>query len=242
MHSLKQTSRKLLRTTGFDLIRYPPPFNPCDSRSWHPDNFNTNLVLDVGANIGQYGQHLRHIGYRGRILSFEPTKQAFRLLDQVSRRDGNWRTQQMALGESRSSTTINISANSVSSSILPMLSRHTDAEPGSSYVGTEEIDVRRLDEVVPPLLTISDRVWLKIDTQGYELAVMRGATGILGQVAIVQLEVSLVPLYEGAPTFEGVRTALAAAGFIMVAVGHGFADTRNDEVLQIDGLFRKRNS
>src|SRR5690242_19513073 len=92
-----------------------------------------NLVLDVGANTGQFGQNLRALGYTGHIVSFEPLSGAHRVLVKTASRDKKWSVpQKVAIGGHSGTVEIHVSANSVSSSVLAMLDAHVAAAPESA--------------------------------------------------------------------------------------------------------------
>jgi len=217
------------------------------------DNANTNaelrlgrmlsaeridLVIDVGANSGQYGRALRASGYNGRILSFEPLSSARSDLEAVSLRDDKWSIgERMAVGDHDGVVTINIAGNSTSSSILDMLDSHQRAAPYALYVGSEEVPVRRLDSVQHPFLDESTRPFLKIDTQGYESRVLEGAEGLLKRVKGVQVELSLRPLYDGQVLWRDIIDSLERCGFEVWSLVPGFLDPETGRMLQCDGIF-----
>jgi FkbM family methyltransferase len=197
-----------------------------------------DLVIDVGANSGQYGRALRASGYDGRILSFEPLSSARSELETVSQRDNRWSVaQRIAAGDHDGVVTINIAGNSASSSILDMLDSHRHAAPYASYVGSEEVPVRRLDSVQHPFLDESTRPFLKIDTQGYESRVLKGATGLLKRVKGVQVELSLCPLYDGQVLWRDIIDLLEASGFELWSLVPEFLDPDTGRMLQCDGIF-----
>jgi FkbM family methyltransferase len=196
-----------------------------------------DLVLDVGANEGQYALLLRASGYRGRIVSFEPLTEAFSTLAVRAAADPLWDVRRVALGEQEGTLTLHVAAYSASSSLLPMLDRHVEAAPRSSYVGTEECSVVRLDSVAEEVLGEAQRALLKLDVQGYEMAVLRGATATLSRVAAVESELSLVPLYAGQALLPEVAIFLREAGFELIFLERGFVDKRTGYILQMDGLF-----
>jgi FkbM family methyltransferase len=196
-----------------------------------------DVVLDVGANAGQFARRIRAMGYRGRIVSFEPLSAAFRKLAANRNTFAQWRALHMALGDEDCTRRINVAGNSQSSSFLDMLPRHVDAAPKSAYVGTEEVTVRRLDSVFDEHCGPQEKCFLKIDVQGFEYAVLRGAERSLARCAGLHLELSLVPLYEGALPFAGMVEQLAARGFALTDLHPGFNDPRSGELLQVDGTF-----
>jgi len=197
-----------------------------------------DLVIDVGANSGQYARSLRSAGYGHRVLSFEPLSSAHAVLEAAARRDNNWAVaERMAIGDHDGAVTINVAGNSASSSILDMLDSHLRAAPYSVYVGTEEVPVRKLDSVRHSFLHESTRPFLKIDTQGYESRVLKGAAGLLPRVKGVQVELSLRPLYDGQVLWRGVIDLLEASGFELWSLVPEFLDPDTGRMLQCDGIF-----
>lgn len=196
-----------------------------------------DVVLDVGANAGQFARGIRAMGYRGRIVSFEPLSAAFRKLSANRNTFAEWRAVQVALGDEDCTRRINVAGNSQSSSFLDMLPRHVDAAPKSAYVGTEDVIVKRLDDVFDDYCAPQERCFLKIDVQGFEEAVLRGAERSLDRCAGLYLELSLVPLYRGALSFAQAIERLAARGFALVDLRYPFNDPGSGELLQIDGTF-----
>lgn len=202
--------------------------------------FEVDLVLDVGANAGQFGRHLRAMGYRGRMVSFEPLAQPFRKLRFNTATFPNWQAVQIALGDRDETRTIHVAGNSQSSSFLEMLPQHLAAAPKSAYVGTEAVTVRRLDGVIDQYCGPRDRVFLKIDTQGFEAAVLRGAGQSLARCIGVQLEMSITPLYQGELLLPELIGEMKERGFALMDLKPGFFDPRTGELLQLDGLFFQR--
>jgi Methyltransferase FkbM domain len=114
---------------------------------------------------------------------------------------------------------------------------HVQGAPESGYVSEECIEMRRLDGLYDDLLMADSRVYLKVDVQGAELDVLRGAERILGQAALVEAELSLAPLYEGAPGFDEVIKHLAERGYGVLSLEPVFVDPRDDRLLQVDAIF-----
>lgn len=195
-------------------------------------------VFDIGANAGQYGLSLRKCGFAGRVVSFEAIGSVHARLSAVAAKDGNWIVAPRgALGRAPGEARINVSANSVSSSLLPMNAVHVRAAPGSGYVASEIVPVARLDDVARSLLQESTRLLLKIDTQGYEEEVLAGANEVLRSVIAMQVEMSLAPLYEGAPTLRRMLELCEGLGFRLHGLIPGFYDEASAKLLQVDGLF-----
>ena len=88
-------------------------------------------------------------------------------------------------------------------------------EQKNKVVERIEVDVRTLDEFVRELLPIAapGRVFVKLDTQGFDLAVLEGAKDTIRDIAAIQTEMSVIPIYEGAPDYVTTIRALESSGF-----------------------------
>lgn len=237
----KSTLLKLKRTFnslfGIEIIKYPT--NELDRRIKLINNYKIDVILDIGANIGQYGGEMRNLGYKGEIISFEPMKKAFYKLQKNSSRDTNWKIYNYSIGEKDGQTTINVSKNSVSSSLLNNLPQLIDSAPEATFIEKEEIEIRKLDSIFESLGLEDKNVFLKIDTQGYEEMVLKGAEKSLQFVKGIQMEMCFVPSYEGAPTFDIMKKKLNDLDFQLLALENGFYDKKTGRQLEIDGVFFK---
>lgn len=216
----------------------PPAIRRARLLAWQ----GIDVVIDVGANAGQYGRSVREGGYDGRIVSFEPLSAAFEQLASATSDDGRWECRQLALGSRPGEASLNVSGDLEASSILAMEERHVRHWPPSEYVGTEAVTVERLDTVAAELIGPRDRAYLKLDVQGYELEVLAGAHGLLPQVVAVEAELSLVPLYRDGPLYRDVIEALVARGFDLVSIEGITEEPETGHMLQLDGVFVRRDS
>lgn len=203
---------------------------------------DVNLVLDVGANKGQYGRALVRSGYRGRIVSFEPLPNAFEKLRMNRWGFRQWQIEPFALGGAYGKANFNIAANSQSSSLQPMLPSLVNAAPSTAYVGTCEVQVQKLDDIFERYYVPGDRCYLKIDVQGHEHEVILGATKSLRNIMALQIELSMQPLYSGAQTWRQAIEMLNDYGYRLVKMEPGFSDQRTGEMLQADGFFLKEHA
>lgn len=200
--------------------------------------FKIDLVLDVGANTGQFASEIRQGGYAGRIVSFEPLTKAHAELQQTGAGDPLWDVYpRSALGDHVGEVEINIAGNSQSSSILPMLESHRSAAPESAYQGKEIVPIKTLDAVAGQYLKDARAAFLKIDTQGFEWQVLDGARETLPHIKGILVELSLVPLYEGQHLWREVIDRLEAEGFTLWGFKPGFTDQASGQSLQVDGVF-----
>jgi FkbM family methyltransferase len=228
-------ARRIARRQGYDVVEYPAP--DVRRRLKLLRHFNIDLVLDVGADTGQYVRQLRRCGYAGRVVSFEPLAGSFGELRAAAADDSRWDVVNMALGARDGPATLHVAANSHSSSLREVLPAHLRAAPQSCYVGAEQVEMRRLDAVFAEYRGEARRVYLKIDVQGAEHEVLAGATEALRHIMGVQLEMSLVPLYAGQALMPELLTFLSAQGFALMSLEPGFTDPRTGRLLQVDGVF-----
>lgn len=197
-----------------------------------------DLLFDVGANAGQYGEFSRTLGYKGEIISFEPVNDAFEGLKKVSEKDQRWSVNHYALGDVPGKSVINIAGNSFSSSILKMEDTHVESLPESMYIGTQEIEVKTLNDVFHSFYKEGKNVMLKIDTQGYEKNVIEGADKVLDKVSLIQLEMSLVELYKSEMLYTEMIRFMQERDFTLISLENGFCDQNTGQLLQVDGIFR----
>ena len=192
-------------------------------------------LLDVGANLGQFGKSAFQSGYEGEITSFEPLSDMHSKLIQNASAFPRWQVHpRCALGAKAGEITINRSENAVSSSILEIEDTHTNATEGSRYIGSEKTPVVALDDLQ---LKNLGETFLKIDTQGFEGEVLKGAADLITKVAGVQVEISIAPLYQDQADYQDVFQVLHSAGLRLWSVEPGFRDPKTRRLLQFDAIF-----
>lgn len=173
--------------------------------------WNIDVVLDVGANKGFYAKHLRMLGYTGRILSFEPDPGTFQHLSAMAKGDDQWKVFNLALGDAPGELDFNVvktGEETVLSSLLTPLGSH---EMTVIKVKVETVaDVLRAEGI-----SDSARIFLKMDTQGYDLKVFDGAKN-LPAIRLLQSEVSIAPLYDGMPHYTESLLRYEQAGFALL--------------------------
>lgn len=181
------------------------------------ERFEIDTVLDIGANIGQFGIYLRtHLGFKGRIISFEPVPALAEKCRITAGSDGNWEVITCALGKEPGQVCINVMASSVFSSFLaPRSDAALEIDAKNKVVRSEIVEMRRLDDVLPPDIDLS-RTYLKIDTQGFDLAVASGGPNTLARVPALQTELSFLPLYEGMPAYQESIAFFQSRGFAVI--------------------------
>lgn len=241
--SIKAQINQALHRAGYEFRRLKPDSGHADQLSAVLCSEEVDMVIDIGANEGQFAREIRQAGYTGKIISFEPLSSARRVLIDHASSDPHWLVhEQLALGDQEGAITINISGNSYSSSILPMLETHANAAIDSAYVDSETVPISKLDSVAAEYLEPGCNFFIKIDTQGFELQVLNGARETLPLAKGVLCELSLVPLYEGQALWREVIDRLNEEGFFLWILLPGFTDPRTGQSLQIDGIFLRKDA
>jgi FkbM family methyltransferase len=198
---------------------------------WLLRELDVNCVLDVGANVGQYAKRLRAGGYTGRIVSFEPVAALADELRQTASDDPDWQVMQCALGEVDEETEINVRPGAMSS-LLPSSDFGKTWSKRLRETESQTIQVRRLDGVFGEAVAGIDepRVYLKLDTQGFDLQAFAGGGECLKQVVGMQSEVSCVPIYDNMPRLPEQISTYEAQGFEITGM---FPVTRHRASLRV---------
>ncbi len=198
-------------------------------------------VIDVGANVGQFGLDVRRHGFEGQIVSYEPVEETFNLLTQMIKQSQPWRAFQLGLGAAESERAINISGNAgLSSSLLEMGSLHIENFPDSATVSKQNIVISTIDNQLETLGIPPEEIMLKLDVQGYEAEVLKGAAQSLSKIPLCYLEVSITPLYEGEISFLPILIELSKFGHEVIDVFRGIK-ANNGQLLQLDILTKLSN-
>lgn len=228
--------RKLLRRFGLDYIK--SPIDHWRRIAGMLDHFAITVLLDVGANTGQYVGYLRAAGWPGRVVSFEPVAGVHAELAANAAADPAWQVAPaMALGSADGEAEITVSNESDMSSLLPLRDEILAVSPSAGASGTERVKVRTLDGIFDEYVGADDRAFLKIDTQGFERAVLDGARASLPRISGLQVELSLIALYEGEALWRELVDRLEGEGFDLRFVLPGYYDRHLHRMLQIDGVF-----
>ena len=235
---MKAIIKNIFKKLGLEIHRYTPGSSTSAQIISSLKKFEVDLVIDVGANLGQFASEIRSNGYAGSIISFEPLSVAHARLQKLSERDTKWHVYpRCALGDHIGEVEINIAGNSASSSLLPMLDSHLLAAPHTAYVGKESVSLLTLDSIASDYISQFKNPFLKIDTQGYEWAILDGALNTLPDIRGILLELSLVPLYEGQYLWREVLERLEFFGFTLWAMQPEFIDPSDGRTLQMNGIF-----
>src|SRR5204863_2391336 len=181
-----------------------------------------DCVLDVGANVGQYRTFLRdEVRYSGAIVSFEPIPEHIEVLKRVAQSDSNSFVEGCALGPAPGRRFFNVMAETQLSSFLdPSEEEVTLLHNESKILKRIEVEIKTLDQVIDGVRTSlgANNLYLKLDTQGFDLEVLRGANATLECIKALQFEASVRKLYEDSPRFEEVLKFCEKRGFLMSGI------------------------
>jgi FkbM family methyltransferase len=220
-----------LHRAGFDIFRAQP--NLVDFLT----SRKIDIVLDVGANTGQFGRWLRHRGYDGKIISLEPIAALYVRLQHEARDDKLWDTHQIAAGEFPGSLDIKISDVSQFSSFLDQTSVAKRLFDSSRASATETVQMTTLDHFTSDL---RGNIFLKVDTQGYEEAVLKGSQQLLQRLCGVQLELPIIHLYRGTWTLTRAIEYMQDHGYIISQLSPvSFAPGDSTCLVEVDATFRR---
>jgi FkbM family methyltransferase len=177
------------------------------------DDFKIDYVLDVGANDGTFAKHLRMAGYRGHIFCFEPITAHCESIRRLASGDPRWQVFNVALGDESGVKPFNIfSTATVLSSFLSRV--------GKEELPTriESITIRRLDDVLDELIqnAAMARIFLKIDTQGYDVEVLKGCVRWVDKISLLRSEVSVRPIYRHMPHYTEALAYYESLGFYLL--------------------------
>lgn len=200
-----------------------------------------DLVLDVGANRGQFALELFAAGYRNDIFSFEPMPWAHvELARKAAAFGGRWLVAPpLAISAVAGETNFHVNSADATSSLLP--------HEGSTAIAAQQLHTERVirvkTETLDAIFAARDlgrrRVFLKVDVQGGEGLVLEGADAALNHLEGMQIEMSLLPLYQGQPLAFELIDALRARGFELHDITTAFRDPVSNRLCQIDAiLFR----
>ncbi len=238
--------RRIPQLFGYDLIHIKRNHPTIESHLQYLfEKLNINVVLDVGANRGQFGCLLREIGFEGDIISFEPLKEAFQELTQCSSEDKKWHIYNHALGSVSETTEINFTSSSVFASFLNPNEYAKEVRTDQVQVEQKEtVEVKKLDEIFEEVIShcagTDHRVYLKMDTQGFDQEVFKGAAETISRISALQSEIAILPLYEGMPDYIEAMTAFRNKGFELTGLFPVSRDNDSLILIEMDCVMRRK--
>lgn len=201
------------------------------------EDFRINVVLDIGAYIGNYSKMLRKNGYNDTIIAFEPIRKFFEILEKNFKNDKFFSAYNLAIGWDNKIVDIGVSGNDESSSILSITEEHLKASKDSKYIERQRVQMQRLDDTF--FISQDDNIMLKIDVQGLEDSVLRNGEGVLSKTKIIDIELSFKELYSGQISFTDILNFLEVNGFRIYNIFPHFYNRETGELLQCDVILVK---
>jgi FkbM family methyltransferase len=170
-------------------------------------SLNVDCVLDVGANDGNFASRLRLMGFKGHIVSFEPNPDAMARLKASRKGDDKFIAYDVALAQTDGEAVFHIPKHDSLGSFLV----HRDAAMDKSI----PVKMRRLDGLLDEIKqrTGAKRIFLKLDTQGFDLEVVRGAGDRMSEFRGLLSEVSVTPIYDRMPHYTDALREYESHGF-----------------------------
>jgi FkbM family methyltransferase len=237
---MKYKLKKFFRFFGFDIIGFSPVLSNTAQVVMSLQSNSIDTIFDIGANEGQFAIETIHGGYKGKIISFEPQKKMHSKCIDSIKSFKNWTIhEQCAVGEVEGVVELNISKNSVSSSILKVNNTHINSAPQSEYIAKEDVKVITFDSIFDNYKSFGQKFVLKIDTQGFEWHVLMGAKKSLNYVDGIIIEMSLFPLYDNQTLWEEIYDFLKTYNFKLWAIQPGLIERKTGKTLQMDCIFFK---
>jgi FkbM family methyltransferase len=230
--------RRLSHKAGFDVRRWPvlDPFY--ENLVQLLESLAINVVLDVGGNTGQFVRQLRRAGFKGRAVSFEPASASHAALAAAAASDDLWSVAPpMALGSSDGDVVLNLYSRSDMNSVHPLNAVAKEIFPKLDPAGTEIVPLRRLDSIFADFVRPGETPFLKLDTQGSERAILEGAAGVFTRLPVIQAELSLVPLYDGAAYFDDIFDFLRRQGYRLGMAAPVTFSKKLGRQVEIDAVF-----
>jgi FkbM family methyltransferase len=247
---MKKLIRSLINSMGYDVI--PFPLNEWSEQRLTLgrhlielfSRYHVNCVFDVGAHYGEYGSFLRDVGYAGRIVSFEPVQGNFERLRQRSLSDPQWEVHRLALGSENTEMDIKVFRDTDLSSFL------TPNDYCASHMGrkdlvehTERVEIQTLDTVFDRCVQGLEEpyVFLKLDTQGYDLRVLAQASGHMDRIRGLQSELSVKPIYDEMPSYLEALPKMKEMGFEVTGLFPVSRD-RKSRLIEVDCVMIRDNT
>jgi FkbM family methyltransferase len=236
---LKKNVKKAFKFFGYDLVKLKGGLGRGTFENELIkilDDIKTDLVLDIGANKGQFAISLYDYGYKNKVLSFEPLSDIYKILEENSKNNSLWHVhEKCCIGDTEKMVDINLSNLAGNSSILAIKSTKYNV-PDSHYVKKEsvpQITLATLNE--NHLIKQAKNIFVKMDIQGYEHYVLSQLPTINYKIDGFYLELSLVDLYEDQKDYLYICNQLKDFGYDLVYVEPEYI--RSNRMVQFNGLF-----
>jgi FkbM family methyltransferase len=234
----KKTLQRALHLFGLDVKWHVP--HPAHDLFELLKLYRVETVFDIGANSGVSGEYFRNIGFAGKIVSFEPVRDLYRQLQEKAIKDPLWLSENVAIGDQEGEQEINLTGGfGAANSFLVSTGHMEQVAPELATIGRQMVKVRTLHSVIEEHYQRGNRLFLKIDAQGYEKKILEVAGDQLSKVVGMRIEFSIVRSYEGEPLICDMLPYLYELGYRVCAIEEAWSNRTTQEVYQVDAvLFR----
>jgi FkbM family methyltransferase len=235
--SIESITRQIFWRLGLDVKRKHLPGSSVGLMLNLVDFSEADLALDVGANEGQFAKELLRYRPKMPVVSFEPGSQAHHLLQLSARHFPTWTVaKRVALGAEPSVATLNLTQNSQCASLRKVADGGPTLGNFFEAAGVEKTTVERLDQFESSEIDRAKRIYLKIDVQGFEKEVFQGCKQLLPRIAAIQVELSLMEVYEGQEFGLSSLAQFMDAGFVLYGISNGWRDNETGHLIQLDAF------
>lgn len=215
----KYINELLVKYLGLKIIRSRPTFE--QARKHLIESWDVSFVVDGGANRGQWAVEILKEYPNLNVLSIEPISEAFIELESQTAKFANWRSLNVALGDAVGTGVMHVANNDEQSSSLLEPEFHLEHYPTVQFTRTQKTPIITLDSLQ---IDENEKVYLKLDIQGHELAALIGGSKLLNNVVAIELEMSPIEMYSSQATFLDTANFLAESGFKIFTFADIFRD------------------
>lgn len=231
--------KKIYRLIKKLLGIIPPP----EKRIKYIDFIQPDAIMDIGANIGMSAESYLNIAkFKEPIYSFEPVSHLYKALEANARTFENWYPIKKGIGDFNEKQIIHVSGgHGGASSILTMTDELEKIAPDMKVFKEEEIEIVTLTDFYIQNNLEFKKIFLKIDVQGYESNVLKGAEPILDKVAGMKIELSIIKQYKEEKDIFELLPYLLNKGFSVYTIEEGWRNPQTNELLQVDIILFNKN-
>lgn len=198
--------------------------------------FQPQYLCDIGANCGKWAYVLHKTNPSLKhIVFFEPQKKLEQTLNELSLPGVSKVIYSCALGDKEE--TLTIKGGTSSASFLNSTEVQDFYFPNSVQPDSELVDIKILDKIYEEN-DLPQPDLIKLDVQGFELNVLRGASNVISKAKCLVIELSFREFYKNQPHVWEVFKFLQEHGYTMIAKGYEWKSYKSGvELLQMDGIF-----
>lgn len=239
----KRLIRRVLHGLGYEVRRLngSSEGSSPDFWTWLRVTGGIKVILDIGANNGEFAEFLSTYFNARRTIAIEPLPGCATLIRQRNKAIKNLTVFECAVSDHEGRAVFFENAYAPASSLLPVSKIHSDEFPQTAGHQKEMmVAVRRLDDLID-LGSLEKEILIKIDVQGLEDKVMRGGEKTFRSAKFVMIEMSLVPMYDGQPLFEEAHELLVNLGFRFSGIKNQVASPKTGQPLFMHCLYVNKN-